>query len=93
MTSVLCASVACRRVRAEGSAYCDRHGHDRPSCIQVGCDTRVDGGDLCARHTDEWNAAYMANAEYEAARVADPERAAWDDFTDGGLERPGEDEF
>ena len=31
--------------------------------------------------------------EFEMARVADPERAWWDDFTDGGLEGPGEDEF
>ncbi len=35
MTSpMLCASVACRRVRAEGSAYCDRHGARRiPSAL------------------------------------------------------------
>lgn len=33
------------------------------------------------------------SSEYEAARVSDPERAAWDVFDDGGLERPGEDEL
>lgn len=64
--SLMCASVACRRVRAEGSAYCDRHAHW----------TVLDGG-----------------AEYEAARIHDPERAAWDVWDDGGLERPGEDEL
>ncbi len=63
MTPIMCAAVACRRVRADGSAY-------------------------CPAHQARWS------AEYEAARL-DPytDRDVWDDWTDGDLERPGDDEL
>lgn len=71
--SLMCASVACRRVRAEGSAYCNRHGSSGVppayTCIQDGCAALVDDVEFCARHADEWNRAYMPAAEYEAARL------------------------
>lgn len=65
MSGLMCASVACRRMRAEGSAYCVSHRDVAP-------------------HT----------FEYEAARM-DPttDRDRWDVWDDGGLERPGEDEW
>lgn len=92
----MCASVACRRVRAEGSYYCAIHRDVAPyayTCIQDGCAALVDDVEFCARHADEWNRAYMPAAEYEAARL-DPyaDRDVWDVWDDGGLERPGEDE-
>lgn len=37
-------------------------------------------------------APHPRSREFEAARVADPERVWWDDFEDGGIERPGDDE-
>lgn len=68
MTGLMCASVACRRIRDEGSAYCFKHG------LTAVLDA--------------------ADAEYEAARM-DPttDRDRWDVWDDGGLERPGGDEF
>ena len=72
----MCASVACRRMRAEGSAWCWHH----LNVLAFGAGVR-DG--MAARSA----------AEYEAARIHDPERARWDAWDDGGLERPGEDEF
>lgn len=67
MSGLMCAGVACKRVRAEGSAY-------------------------CPHHLALWRA--RQDAEFEAARI-DPttERDRWDVWDDGGLERPGEDEF
>lgn len=60
-----------------------------PLCKRV----RVEGSCWCPKHIAGMAKAVMARAdEYEAARIHDPERARWDVWDDGGLERPGEDE-
>ena len=61
-------------------------------CPVKGCGRHVAvGSSLCVRHRDALDAVA---AESEAARI-DPttDRDRWDDWTDGDLERPGDDEL